>query len=275
AWTANNGEALAFFNSARTLAVSLASLENQGPRISDERTRLDELKTALELDTQAKNNEIKALKETIANQDTTYANLYASYEEQGQSLTRPEKVVDALPAASASGNSSVRREKIPDPVLFSGEGGQKAFDEWLASMVIKFDIASDRFDRNRHKLAYLFGRTEGAAKQLLKPCFSSDASIALDNVESAYKILRQHFEDPDRIRTAEFEIKRLRQRNSPFSEYLSQFTRLAAELNWNDEAKLSLLREGISQELKQALLYCDVPDNYDGFVALCMKRDIA
>src|SRR5690606_2133797 len=224
---------------------------------------------------QAKNNEIKVLKETIANQDTTYANLYASYEEQGQTLARLEKVVDALPAASASGNSSARREKIPDPVLFSGEGGQKAFDEWLASMVIKFDIDSDRFDGNRHKLAYLFGRTEGAAKQLLKPYFSSDASIALDNVESAYKILRQQFEDPDRIRTAEFEIKRLRQRNSPFSEYLSQFTRLAAELNWNDEAKLSLLREGISQELKQALLYCDVPDNYDGFVALCMKRDIA
>jgi len=90
AWTANNGEALAFFNSARTLAVSLASLENQGPRISDERTRLDELNTALELDTQAKNNEIKALKETIANQDTTYANLYASYEEQGQTLAVTE-----------------------------------------------------------------------------------------------------------------------------------------------------------------------------------------
>lgn len=201
-------------------------------------------------------------------------------EELRKKELRSGRIIDMLQDQLATANSgdsdrpSKRREKIPDPALFSGAGGQQKFDSWMASMNIKFDIDADRFSGEKHKLGYLFGRLEGSAKQLLRPYFNSaDGSIGIATVKDALDILRQHYEDPDRLKTAEFEIKRLRQKNNTFSQYLSDFSRLAAELNWNSDAKLSLLREGLSSELKTALVYRDVPNNFDDFAALCMKQD--
>lgn len=166
-----------------------------------------------------------------------------------------------------------RREKVPDPEKFSGNGGTGKFDAWMSGMSIKFNIDHDRFTNEDHKLAYLYGHLDGSAKQLLRPYFQIDGVIKLRDTKEAFALLKQHYEDPDRLKTAEFEIRKLRQKDGTFSAYLANFTRLAAELEWNDQAKLSQIREGLSNELKTALVYREVPDGYDDFIALCMKQD--
>ena len=46
-----------------------------------------------------------------------------------------------------------------------------------------------------------------------------------------------------------------------------------AELDWNESAKKAQLRRGLSNELKDALILMDEPEEIDAFVTLLQKLD--
>ena len=81
------------------------------------------------------------------------------------------------------------------------------------------------------------------------------------------------FGDPDRVRTAERNLQSLRQTNCNFSDYLADFQRYAAKVSWNDAVKRTSLYEGLSAELKDALVTLDTPDELDQYIILLKRVD--
>jgi hypothetical protein len=92
-------------------------------------------------------------------------------------------------------------------------------------------------------------------------------------VEALITILENAFGDPDRVRTAERNLQNLRQKNRNFSDYLADFPRYAAEVSWNDAAKRTSLYEGLSSELKDALVTMETPDALDQYIVLLKRVD--
>lgn len=62
-----------------------------------------------------------------------------------------------------------------------------------------------------------------------------DTGIKLDNDQALFAVLDRAFGDPDAVETA---TRAVRQRNNDLSTYVAEFSRLAAEVLWNDQAKL-------------------------------------
>jgi len=62
------------------------------------------------------------------------------------------------------------------------------------------------------------------------------------------------FNDPDRTRTANREIRKLKQKSGAFAPYFAEFGRIMGDLNWNEEAQSEQLYEGLSDEIKDVLV---------------------
>ena len=66
----------------------------------------------------------------------------------------------------------------------------------------------------------------------------------------------------------------LKQANWDFSTYLAEFLHLAPDTEYDDNTKLTALREGLSHELCALLLtILNEPDNFDDYVKLLQKLD--
>ena len=66
----------------------------------------------------------------------------------------------------------------------------------------------------------------------------------------------------------------LKQANWDFSTYLAEFLCLAPDTEYDDNTKLTTLREGLSHELCALLLtILNEPDNFDDYVKLLQKLD--
>jgi len=95
----------------------------------------------------------------------------------------------------------------------------------------------------------------------------------ITSVEALITLFENAFGDPDRVRTPERNLQCLRQKNRNLSDYLADFQRYAAEASWNDPAKRTSLYEGLSAELKDALVTLDTTDELDQYIILLKRVD--
>ena len=58
-----------------------------------------------------------------------------------------------------------------------------------------------------------------------------------------------------------------------FSDYLADFQRYAAEVAWNNAAKRTAFNEGLSTEIKDALVTMDTPDDLDPYIIILNRLD--
>jgi len=121
-------------------------------------------------------------------------------------------------------------------------------------------------------LAYTVGFLKGKAYEQILPLID-EGNINIASVEALITLLKNAFGDPDRVRTAERNLQSLRQKNRNFSDYLADFQRYAAEVSWNDSAKRTSLYEGLSAELKDALVTLDTRDELDQYIMLLKRVD--
>ena len=94
------------------------------------------------------------------------------------------------------------------------------------------------------------------------------------SVEILTTLLTQAFSDSNSKITAQWEMHNLKQVNWDFSTYLAEFLCLTPDTEYNDNTKLTALREGLSHELCALLLtILDESDNFDDYVKLLQKLD--
>lgn len=155
-----------------------------------------------------------------------------------------------------------RRQKftVPD---FSGD--RKKYEIFRTQLLVKFNGERDAFTREEDKITYLITVLKDDAFNHIFP-FVKNGEYKVSKVEDLLKILDQVYLDPERKSTASRELQTLRQRQRPFAEFIADFRRLQAEVDFNDEALHSLLYQGISDELRAAMIHQDVPKDLESFV---------
>jgi hypothetical protein len=79
--------------------------------------------------------------------------------------------------------------------------------------------------------------------------------------------------DPDRVATAERNLREIKQKNHTFSRYSSEFQVIADDLDWNLSALRNALRSGSSEEIKDSFIHTDIPDELSSFVTMCQKLE--
>lgn len=95
----------------------------------------------------------------------------------------------------------------------------------------------------------------------------------LDNLEALITKLEAAFGNPDRAATAESKLMMLKQGNRDFSTLFAEFSKYAADLEWNDVAKRSIMWAALRHELEVDMIAQDKPADFDNWVALLQCLD--
>jgi hypothetical protein len=129
------------------------------------------------------------------------------------------------------------------------------------------------FDTEQKKLRYAVGRLEKVAlAQIMPYCDDVSGEVKIDSLMTLVDMLELTFGDQVKAATAKRELLKLKQRDREFSQYYAEFQRYMADINWNTEAQMDALRNGLSNELKDSLQHADIPDKIVNFVKMCSKR---
>ena len=247
----------------------------------------DELRTAVQQQPQAwlefllrVTNFSANAQELITTLETDKATALSSLEqvnitlsENAITMAAGQAVIDELRTnlIDASQSKSHRSTKHPDPSSFGGDKAE--LRGWMTQLRIKLNINKDHYPTEQSKLAYALSRLKERALEQLQPYLEKDGNIALVDMEAFYTKLQLAFGDPDRKATAQRELRQLRQKNKEFYLYLSDYQRLVPDTGFDDEAKRSILLDGLSDELKSALITVDLPPSLDDTIQVLQKID--
>ena len=162
-----------------------------------------------------------------------------------------------------AGERPPRRESIPKPHEFPGS--QDHLRLFIAQLRTKFLADAHKFVGVQHRLAYAVGFLKGKAYEQILPLID-EGNINIASAEALITLLEKAFGDPDRVCTAERNLQSLRQKNRNLPDHLADFQQYAAALSCNDSAKRTSLYQGLSAELKDALVTLNTPDELDQYI---------
>lgn len=179
-----------------------------------------------------------------------YATLQDELQQSKATIKALNRVVLDTPENSLT--RPAKTQELPTPPKFKGERSQ--LKAWKNSINIKLTGDAAKFPNNQHRLAYVYGLLDGEAKSQIEP-YVLPTGINLADVAALTAILDRAFGDPDPVGTATRALRVLKQKNSTLSSYIAEFSRLAADVPWDAQAKLDHFQDGLSYEIKQALVY--------------------
>jgi len=165
-----------------------------------------------------------------------------------------------------------RGQKFPDSPDFSGSD-RTQLRGWIAQLRMVIRHTPSRFPDEQAKMRYAFNRLSRIALKQILPHVRDNGEIGLEDLPAFIQLLEAAFGDPDRVATAERNMKEIKQKNREFSLYYAEFQVIAADLDWNPSALRNALRSGLSEEMKDSFIHTDMPEELPAFVTLCQKRD--
>jgi hypothetical protein len=207
-----------------------------------------------------------SLQEDATKKDLEVNRLYAQVAAlQAQNTTH-------VAAVDSDRSSASRSQKIPDPDRFNGD--RDKLENFRLMMILKLKGNEDWYPTEQDRLRYIFSRLEGAAQQQVISRVRLDGSIEITSTEELWTILERSFGDPDRKGTAQRTVQNLRQRNREFHVYLAEFQRHIEYTGFNEEAKKTVLLNGISSELRDLLVTQDIENtSLDNTIHICQRID--
>lgn len=168
--------------------------------------------------------------------------------------------------------SNFRSEKFPDPEKFNGKRAN--LPGFITQLRMKLEVNHDRFRNEVAKVIYSVSRLEGKALDQVVPLVNANPSAPFASVVEFISYLESSFGDPDPRGTARRELVSLKQGKGDFASYYSQFLRIMAYLDYNESAKIDALTEGISDELKDALMFrTELPKQLSLYATTLMTID--
>jgi hypothetical protein len=204
---------------------------------------------------QTANDEITLLQEDVS----TLRTELARERDTIQSLNRALKM---LSPTDQPADPRPKPQELPAPPRYNGDRAR--LKAWKNSVNIKLTGDTAKFPDENHKLAYVYGLLEGKAMDQIQP-YVLATGINLPNIAALLAILDRAFGDPDPAGTATRALRSLKQK-ADLSTYVAEFSRLAAEVPWNDQAKLDQFQEGLSHELLQALVHYPNPKSLEELI---------
>jgi hypothetical protein len=101
---------------------------------------------------------------------------------------------------------------------------------------------------------------------------SAETKDVFKSTDAYIGFLSMSYGDLNETRTAELELNKLRQKSS-FPEYLTRFTQYAAQVTWDERAKMARLYEGLKPQIKDAMALQQFPNNWVDLVQMAARLD--
>jgi hypothetical protein len=218
-------------------------------------------------------NQLKEQQEEIMNLQTNATRLHndlnhanAIFDHLHQNPVQAPSIAPQYPPALPA----LKLQTNPDPEKYSGD--RKELNAFLSQVRLKLSGNAQMFPTLELRLAYIASLVKGPAYDHIEEHIL-DGFAHIPGVNSLLGILSRAFGDPDEIGTAEREMHSLRQQNSDFATYYAEFCRLMTILKWDTYTRRAALREGLSSELKDSLVFLDEKEDLADFVIQLQAMD--
>jgi len=133
--------------------------------------------------------------------------------------------------ATAQGGANAAQKGFPDAEIFDG-GKAEELRTWIIQLRNKLAAQPHRYPDDQAYLRYAVNRLSGAALYLIRGYVSENTGrIRLESLNALLDLLRQAFDDPDRTRTTNREIPKLKQKSATFAAYFAEFGQIMGDLN--------------------------------------------
>ena len=238
-----------------TLREMLTTAPDQVPQVS---TVTNELANAT--------HQIEALTNELACSETAMNMLHAE-------LTEAKQIAAALaratPDGSRGGNGSGSdKERIPMPEKFDGTRSK------LRAFLTQLRLKVATYPNEQAKLRLAINCLTGDAMDQVQSYVEND-KVNLANLATLIAILDTAFGNPTRVAEAESKLSTVQQGAREFALYYAEFQRYAADVQWDEVAKLAALRRGLSYKLKNNLVTATTdPATVADLVTLCNHLDM-
>jgi hypothetical protein len=155
-----------------------------------------------------------------------------------------------------------RHEELPKLPEYSGD--KTGFRPWLAQVKAKLRV--DLWDKPEDtRVWYIHSRLRGKASTQVQPWVTAAEKMQDLTVDGLLEQLERAYDDPEAMERATRKLSNLTQGSKSFSTFLAEFDRTlldAGGLGWQDAVKRSYLLNGITLELRQALVATPIPKSY-------------
>jgi hypothetical protein len=164
-------------------------------------------------------------------------------------LTRKEGIIDFLTQQGSSRPSL--SAKHPDPTPLKDNTDPK-FEHWKLEMEGKFKRNADHFNTEDDKKIYVYGRTEGEAREHLTPRYMDES---FDTAQDMIDYLATIYVDRYKVQNARHEYRRLVMKaTQPFPEFYTKFSQLASVARIPEEDLRPDLYDKLSFDLQKLIL---------------------
>ncbi|CAJ2508457.1 Uu.00g134830.m01.CDS01 [Anthostomella pinea] len=170
---------------------------------------------------------------------------------------------------------------VSHPDKFDGEEKddkkrRRQFRAWLGRARLKINVEKKKYSTKYSKILYAVSRLDGAARiamdSYLVNIYDHPETPEVwewANSDALFDWLKRAYDSHNRSGDASREMDDLKQKNTPFNVFLSEFLALAADLGLDDKAKVEKLKQKVNNELQSAVISVfPKPQNgdFDGWV---------
>ncbi|KAH0603256.1 uncharacterized protein H6S33_008260 [Morchella sextelata] len=188
--------------------------------------------------------------------------------------TAPTPTIPVLIAAAPPPTtvSPFRSEEFPDYEKF--DDTHTNLPGFITQLRMRLEVNDDRFRNEAAKVIYAISRSEGRALGQLIPLVNANFSAPSSSVTTFVIHLEASFGNPDPLGTTRHQLVTLKEGKKDFATYYSQFLHIVTYLEYNEEAKIDALPEGLSEDLKDIVIYqTDRPNMVEAYAAILITID--
>lgn len=206
-----------------------------------------------------------------ASQSQTNPDLAAALVMLAQTLQNP------APASSSAKSASYERNNVRDPDPFDGADTTK-LRSFFAQLELVFKARPRTFDTDEKKVTYAISHLKGIALAWFEPFLlespTGNPPVFMSDYEVFQDELRANFGPYDVVGTAEHELENLSMSdNQRVARYITQFNRLATQVEWGPGALRYQFYKGLPARLKDRISEIGKPKDLNKLRELAQSID--
>ncbi len=182
----------------------------------------------------------------------------------------PESPAPALSNTNQPTRTTTFTERIPDSEKFNSNCPQLC--SFLGQLRMKLLTNHDHFPDEQSKIIYTLSLSDRTVVLIVAPLLDTGV-LPCNRIEDLVALLEALYGDPERQGTAKRELDSLRQANREFVAYYAGFQRIMANLDYSEQAKIHAFVDGLSMELREALVTQHLPATLMEYVTLLTRLD--
>ncbi|OMH80166.1 Retrotransposon-derived protein PEG10, partial [Zancudomyces culisetae] len=176
-----------------------------------------------------------------------------------------------LENASLKKNLTITPTKIALPEKFNGN--RTEYRGFINQCQLLFLMNPQQYSTDISKVGLIISLLTNDALNWASPMVEKNNQLLL-NYSLFITEMAKMFDDPQRYKTADIAIRKLKQGTNSVATYASNFRRIAMDLSWNDPPLISQFEAGLNEEVIDALTQLGHINTLELFIEAAIKADI-